>query len=175
MDLVFGGGASNLFASRAVPWLLSHRKSVVCDFNSDDACDIVDIDLLIMEIAAETDDPTFDLNGDSLVNLTDRDEWLGRAGALNLVSGNPYIVADFNLDGFVDGLDFIDWNANKFSATGSWSLGDANADGVTDGLDFIEWNANKFTSSDGVSAVPEPGMGVLLIAALMGLAFIPRR
>lgn len=70
----------------------------------------------------------------------------------------------------VDAEDFIDWNANKFSNTGKWSLADANADGVTDAADFILWNITKFMSSDGVSTVPEPAMGVLLIAALTGLA-----
>jgi hypothetical protein len=38
-----------------------------------------------------------------------------------------------------------------------------------DGLDFVLWNDNKFTSSDSVSAVPEPCMGVFLIGALFGL------
>jgi polyhydroxybutyrate depolymerase len=172
---VFDDGSSNLFASRTVPWLLSHRKSVVCDFNSDDACDIVDIDFLIMEIAAGTNDPSFDLNGDSLVDVADRDDWLADAGSLNLPSGNPYLVADLNLDGVVDGLDFIEWNGNKFSETGKWSLGDANADGFTDGLDFIEWNANKFMSSDGLNPVPEPSLGILLASALLGLALVRRR
>ena len=30
----------------------------------------------------------------------------------------------------------------------AWSAGDFNADGFVDGLDFIIWNDNKFTSSD---------------------------
>lgn len=64
---------------------------------------------------------------------------------------------------------------NKFSETGKWSLGDANADGITDGLDFIEWNANKFMSSDGVNAVPEPRIGVFLLAALSALAVVRKR
>jgi hypothetical protein len=146
-----------------------------CDFNGDGACNTNDVDTLIMEIAAMTNDPSFDLNGDSFVDLADRDVWLAGAGALNLPSGNPYLVADFDLDGIVDGLDFIEWNANKFSITGQWSLGDANADGITDGLDFIEWNTNKFVSSDDVAAVPEPSIGVLLIVALISLAIARQR
>lgn len=141
-----------------------------CDFGMDGSCDIDDIDALVMEIVAETHDPIFDLNGDSFVDLADRDEWLAAAGAENLPSGNPYLVADFNLDGFVDGTDFIRWNANKFSNAGKWSLADANADGVTDGQDFIEWNSNKFMSSDGVTAVPEPAMGALWIIAMIVMA-----
>jgi hypothetical protein len=146
-----------------------------CDFTGDALCDIADIDSLVTEISAMTHDPAFDLNGDQLVDLLDRDQWLAAAGAENLPSGNAYLAADFNLDGFVDGIDFIEWNTNKFSSTGQWSLGDANADGVTDGLDFIVWNSNKFTSSDGVSAVPEPSLGILWIAALVGLATLRQR
>ena len=146
-----------------------------CDFTGDALCDIADIDLLVTEIAATTNDPNFDLNGDQLVDLADRDQWLAAAGAENLPSGNAYLAADFNLDGVVDGVDFIEWNANKFSSTGQWSLGDANADGVTDGSDFIVWNANKFMSADGVNAVPEPGLNILLAVALMSSAVGRRR
>ena len=146
-----------------------------CDFNGDAFCNVEDIDALIMVIAAGPYDPNFDINGDGSVDLTDRDEWLAAAGAENLPSGNPYLVADFTLDGFVDGTDFIEWNTNKFSSTGKWSLADANGDGVTDGQDFIEWNTNKFMSSDAGGAVPEPGMSVFLMAALIGLAVVRRR
>ena len=111
---------------------------------------------------------TYDLNGDGMVDVQDVDEWRAQAGAMNLLSGNPYLVGDANLDGTVDGQDFINWNSNKFTNTGTWSQGDFNVDGVTDGQDFVAWNSNKFTSADG-AAVPEPSYGVLslLIAALL--------
>jgi hypothetical protein len=89
--------------------------------------------------------------------------------------GSPYKLGDANIDGVVDGQDFIAWNGSKFSGNLLWSAGDFNADGVVDGQDFILWNENKFTSSDGISAVPEPGMGVLLIASLIILAVVRRR
>ena len=41
------------------------------------------------------------------MDLEDRDDWLAQAGAQHLTSGNPYRVADFNLDGVVDGQDFV--------------------------------------------------------------------
>ncbi len=145
-----------------------------CDFNGNGSCNIDDIDALIMEIATGTNDPSFDLNHDGLVNGADRDEWLAAAGALNLPSGNPYLVADFDLDGTVDGNDFVVWNSHKFAVSGRWSFGDANGDGTTDGSDFIEWNANKFMSADGAGAVPEPGFGILLASVLLGLAFVGR-
>ena len=58
-----------------------------------------------------------------------------------------YRLGDADLDGNVDGQDFIAWNAHKFTNIAEWCAGDFNADGVVDGLDFIEWNANKFTSA----------------------------
>jgi hypothetical protein len=142
-----------------------------CDFDGDGVCGIEDIDALVMNIAAMTNDPEFDLTGDGLVDLADRDEWLAEAGAANLPSGNPYLVADSNLDGTVDGQDFIAWNANKFSATAKWSLADFNGDGTTDGQDFVEWNANKFLSADGQTpSVPEPSALALLLVGGWALA-----
>ena len=143
------------------------------DFDGNEACDLDDIDMLIMEVAAGTNDPMFDLTNDGNVNLDDRDAWLASAGAENLASGNPYLVADFNLDGAVDGADFIIWNGSKFVSTGKWSLGDANGDGATDGADFIIWNGNKFMSSDAVSAVPEPTMSIVWL--LLGMVPLARR
>ena len=86
---------------------------------------------------------------------------------MNIGPGRSYIEGDLNLDTFVDGFDFILWNANKFSDTGLWSLGDVNADSFTDGFDFIIWNANKFTSSDN-QVVPEPTCWMLALAGLVG-------
>ncbi len=120
-----------------------------CDFDNDGTCDIGDIDFLIAEIASSTHSPAFDLTGDGLVDLDDRDQWLADAGADNLPSGNPYLLGDANLDGVVDTSDFNIWNNNKFTNVAAWSAGDFNADGVVDTSDFNIWNNQKFTSSDG--------------------------
>jgi hypothetical protein len=145
------------------------------DFDHDGTIDCADVDSLVMEIVDGTDSYNFDLTGDGLVDNADLDEWLVLGGAANLPSGNPYLVGDANLNDVVDGLDYIEWNAHKFTSTAAWCSGDFNADGAVDGLDFVLWNANKFTSSDSVSAVPEPGMGVFLIAALISLVVVRRR
>ena len=123
----------------------------LCSFDGDEDCDLDDADALIAEIAAATHRAAFDLTGDGLVNLSDRDQWLALAGALNLPSGNPYLLGDANLDGAVDGADFIIWNQNKFANVAAWSSGDFNADGGVDGADFILWNINKFRSADSSS------------------------
>ena len=99
------------------------------------------------EIAAGTHNASYDLTGDGLVDLADRDTWLAEAGFLNLPSGNAYRLGDANLDGVVDGSDFNLWNSNKFTTVAAWSRGDFNADGIVDGSDFNIWNSNKFTSA----------------------------
>jgi peroxidase len=140
------------------------------DFNGDGVYDCIDINELVAEIAAGTDQTPFDLTGDDVVDVDDRDAWLAEAGAANLASGNAYLVGDATLDGFVDGLDFLQWNNHKFSATAAWCSGDFDANGFVDGNDFILWNANKFTSADGLLAVPEPG-GCLLFVLVAACGF----
>ncbi len=143
------------------------------DFDDNGTFDCADIDALTSVIAAGTNDPTYDLTDDGLVDLADRDVWLSAGGAINLPSGNSFLLGDANLDGTVDGVDFLVWNANKFGSTPHWCSGDFNADGNVDGQDFLIWNANKFTSSDTLSSVPEPRFALVLVSGL--LCFIRRR
>ena len=147
---------------------------MLCDFDGDTDCDIDDIDALVTEIAAGTNTPAFDLNGDGTVDLNDRDAWLAQAGSQNLANGNPYLVADSNLDGVVDVSDFNTWNAAKFTTTGKWSMGDFNADGVSDVADFNLWNNQKFQSSD-AAAVPEPAMLLPLLLGMGAMIRLGRR
>ncbi len=117
------------------------------DFNDDGMYDCSDINALVAEIAGGTNQANYDLTGDTLVDLADRDAWLTEAGSVNLPSGNPYLLGDANLDGAVDGSDFGIWNSSKFTSVAAWCSGDFTADGVVDGSDFGAWNSNKFTSS----------------------------
>lgn len=152
----------------------------LCDLNSDGSCGIADLDQLLAVapiatgVAVEygTNDH-YDLNGDGVINLADRDDWLTGAAVENGLA-SPYYPADANLDGFVEGLDFIAWNNHKFTASLAASEGDFNADGVVDGRDFIVWNDHKFTSSDRVFAVPEPGMGAFIMTILIGMVVVRR-
>ncbi len=128
------------------------------DYNGDNQLNCADIDLLTAAIVAGSTDLTYDLTGDGQVTVADRDAWLAGAGAVFIDSGNPFLPGDANLDGTVDGSDFIIWNANKFTQNSAWCGGDFNTDGFVDGGDFILWNMFKFQSADlPRSAVPEPG------------------
>ena len=69
------------------------------------------------EIAAATHESLFDLTGDGVVDLDDRDAWLAEAGEVNLGPGRVFLLGDANLDGVVDGPDFLAWNTNKFTSS----------------------------------------------------------
>lgn len=145
------------------------------DLNLDARIDCVDIDALVAEIAAGTNQHYFDLTGDGLVNLDDRDLWLSVAGAVLNPSHNPLLVGDANLDGVVDGQDFIQWNIHKFESTPAWCHGDFNADGVVDGQDFIEWNVRKFMASAGTPSAPVPEVTACgLLSAYLCLTLVLR-
>jgi glucose/arabinose dehydrogenase len=117
------------------------------DFTGDGVYDCSDIDLLVGQIAAQTNGSLFDLTGDGLVDVADRDFWLSVAGQANLGAGRSYQLGDANLDGTVDGQDFLIWNNNKFTDSNGWCGADFTADGTTDGADFLKWNNNKFQSA----------------------------
>ena len=125
-------------------------SSVNGDFNNDGNWDCDDIDALTAETAAGTNNAMFDMTGDGLVNGADIAEWLVVGGAMNpaATGGNPFLAGDADLNGSVDGADFIAWNANKFTTSTAWCGGNFDGNGATDGGDFIIWNGNKFQSSD---------------------------
>lgn len=103
------------------------------DINQDGSWDCLDIDALVDEIVAGTNNPTFDFNGDGIVDAADLEPWLDEAGSMN---GVTYLGGDANLDGAVDGSDFIIWNQNSFTFGNGWCGGDFNGDGFTDNADL---------------------------------------
>ncbi len=135
------------------------------DFNWDGAYDCTDVDQLVNAIVFGTNRAEMDVTGDGLVDSNDLHDWLARAGAAQLASGASYLGGDANLDGTVDGNDFLAWNEHKFTANASWCSGDFNADGTVDGVDFLVWNENKFQSA--AAAVPEPSWSLMLFAMLL--------
>ncbi len=158
----------NLFPS--IGWVLD--LGVSGDFNNDGDYGCTDVDALVAEIVAGTNNLAFDMNVDNVVDIEDLHEWLAEAGAAEIPSGNPYLIGDANLDSIVDGSDFIVWNAHKFTANAAWCLGDFTADGFVDGADFIAWNMNKFSSA--TSVVPEPGVMVWQVVLLIVTAMLDR-
>ena len=87
----------------------------------------------------------------------------------------PFLVADFDENGFVDGDDLATWKMNFGLASGATkTTGDANLDGFVDGADFLLWQRqfNAASSEVASSSVPEPTAGVLLV---VGFAMLFQR
>lgn len=150
------------------------RTRSIADIDQNGQLDCSDVDSLVAELASGGSNLMFDMNGDGVLTDDDLSRWLQAAGAVNLPSGNPYLPGDANLDGFVDGSDFITWNAHKFSNVAAWCSGDFNADGFVDGSDFIIWNSRKFTSSAAARPVPEPSAIFLILFGCFLRLLIPR-
>ena len=77
--------------------------------------------------------------------------------------------ADFNLNGVVDGNDFLIWQRGAGIGTGATrATGDANADGAVNEWDLAIWRG-QFGSTASVFAIPEPAsmLSALLVAAAL--------
>ncbi len=86
--------------------------------------------------------------------------------------------ADFDIDGDVDGDDFLIWQRGYGRPDAKFAEGDANGDGQVNGLDFLIWQSGYGTPLDkSLAALPEPSTGFLLAACLIGAAgrYRPRR
>lgn len=172
-------GSYELFAYR----FNGAEQALAGDFDGDGDYACADVDALVAEIVAGTNNTTYDLNADDAVNQADLTAWLTTAGAVELASGNAYLLGDANLDGFVDGRDLLTWNANKLTSTAAWCAGDFDASGFIDEDDFDIWNNHKFMSAlesrDAATKrnhgdsflilnVPEPATGGWLAGLMLG-------
>ncbi len=142
----------------------TYAQTVIGDFDGDGLLGVTDLDLLtgdIVDFQQGGGNPsTFDITADGVVDLDDRDAWLTLAGAANLDTGNPYLLADANLDGSVDVLDLQNWFDNMFTNSAKWSFGDFNADGGIDLSDLSIWNEGKFqVAGSNVNPIPQDDNG----------------
>ena len=88
---------------------------------------------------------------------------------INFEVAAPFLAADFDEDGFVDGDDLATWQTNFGLVAGATkSIGDANLDGAVDGGDYLLWQQqySGATVSLASTNVPEPTATTLLLSAL---------
>jgi hypothetical protein len=94
-------------------------------------------------------------------------------GYSTIIPNPSFSPADFDEDGDVDGTDLLTWrNAYATNATG-----DTDNDGDTDGRDFLTWQ-REYTGAGALAAgtaVPEPGLAVMAITALLCCSGMRRR
>ena len=126
----------------------------------DDQIDATDIDALLSATLVQSDDPLFDLDGNTLVDAQD-------VASLFALLNTQY--GDANLDGKVDGIDLGTWQANYGTSAG-WAGGDFDGSTTVDGRDFLLWQKN-FGFNPGLLAtshsIPEP---TTFVASLLGVA-----
>ena len=151
-----------------------------CDLDRSGSCDLHDIDRLMNEIAGPNHDILFDLNNDSRVNDSDRDEWL-KLAAQEMGLGQAYLVGDSNLDGIVDAEDVnalaLNWQRNNHL----WSAGNFTQSSVNS-TDLnalaLNWRKSIRSASTANTLVPEPStlpVTLFAFAILWIRKFIGRR
>ena len=142
-------------------------SSILGDFNQDGVLDAIDIDSLSAEVLAETNNPSFDVSGDGLVNADDRRVWVND---LRLT-----YFGDSDLNGEFDEQDIVTaFVVGKYlESSAGWAEGDWDGDLRFDEQDFIlAFQAGGYgAGARGVArAVPEPtgfGIAFTLIVTLL--------
>ena len=140
----------------------------VADLDGDGEIDGDDVDSLVREIVADTNDSAFDLSADGTVDNDDLGQWLSEAATANGFDA-PYLLGDANLDGTVNAADLNDLGQNWLGHPNTWQAGDFTADGVVDAGDLNQLGQNwlmAIPSAASVASVPEPKFGLLLLVIM---------
>lgn len=146
--------------------LLSPATTVPGDFDADGLLTAIDIDLLSAEVIAGSNQSSFDLTGDSIVDQTDRQTWVeDLAGTFS---------GDADLDGSVQFSDFLTLSSG-FGMAGGWADGDFDGNGQVEFPDFLTLSANFGKAAAAAKSVPEPATNLLAGYAMLGILVAWRR
>ncbi len=139
------------------------------DFDQNDLYTLSDSDALVAAINTSSTDLAFDINGDDLVTAADYLTWRGLAAYFTLGPGLSYLAGDADLDGDVDGRDFLLWQRQFGTQVVPYSGADANGDGWIDDNDLVDWRQNYGLSSTitATVSVPEPATLAMLLPLLL--------
>jgi hypothetical protein len=104
----------------------------------------------------------------------------GEGALLKFNTGDPFIgvepSADFDVDGDVDGADFLRWQRG-FGASGGATHGQADAelDLDVDGADLGFWKSQLGSATGATTAVPEPCAWIIFSTSLAAVRRRPAR
>ena len=141
------------------------------DFNGDGELDVIDVDMLGAQIAAETPDLRFDVTHDSLVNGDDLTAWVKDL--------KRTWFGDADLNGEFNSSDMVQvFAAGRYETAddAGWAQGDWDASGLFNSSDmvaaFVDGGYEKGLRT-AVNAAPEPASASLLLGCL--IAILTRR
>ena len=178
-DLVLEAGTGDLFKFDNGARFVS--VAAACDFNADDSCDLVDVDLmyaqgnLVAGVGTTIASEKFDLVHDSVINGQDVTAWLAETAFQNGY-GSPYRCGDS--DGLESkspaprDVDITDFNslAANFDPQGAdaagnlWDKGNFDGDDDIDITDFSFLATNFASTGYGTTnVVPEPSSATLCL------------
>ncbi|MCC7087055.1 MAG: hypothetical protein IT427_18805 [Pirellulales bacterium] len=91
--------------------------------------------------------------------------------SVNSTGGVPTTPGDFDVDGDVDGADFVAWQTHFPAVVGATRAhGDSDGDGDVDGSDFVAWQTHfPFALGLGTAPLPEPAAWAIALCALGGM------
>lgn len=172
-DYVIGSTASGcdfvgdlIFGDIEAPSIPPVPTTLPCDFDEDGDCDLGDIDNLAFTVIEGSNDATFDISNDGVVNNADVELFLSQVGSPN---------GDLDLNGTVEFADFLQLSSN-FGLAAEWSGGDLTVDGTVGFPDFLILSENFGQSGSGtLAAVPEPATGGMALVFVMCCTALRRR
>ncbi|WP_428303567.1 hypothetical protein [Lacipirellula sp.] len=101
--------------------------------------------------------------------------WSSGSGVQDLSPLRSWLkTGDADLDGVVDGSDFLAWQRGFGKAQPSLTDGDLNGDGVVDGADLAVWRG-AFGAAGTVAVAAVPECSTACLAAMAAVGFIRRR
>lgn len=139
-----------------------------CDFNGDNECDDIDIDLLAAAVRNGTSDSKFNVDGvgSDVPDASDFDHYITDSAFLATGFGDHDLNKNVNFNDFVR-------LSNNFGNTGTgWNQGNGNTDNATNFNDFVRLS-NNFGKTFASNSVPEPAS--IALAAIGTLVLTTRR
>jgi hypothetical protein len=134
------------------------------DFNQNGQLDVIDLDALSNAVRSSSSDWNYDLDGNGLLEPTDRRVWI------NQLKGTH--IGDSNLDGRFNSSDLVRvFSLGEFEdgqpLNSGWEEGDWNGDGDFTTADFVLafQEGTYVAQAIGAANVPEPAAGTLLVIA----------